>query len=159
MASIPQIAPWLWTNTNSRRTQECPAREKVIDIRVENWVLQKPWIRTSPDAVTSARRFLQMASSTRSCVRRVATRFTSITNRSTRTTYTPSSDMSTVCRMTYESVDTVDMDLIHIIMEHVTGRCTCRPGSIDSLLSRSLYYLYKYVVLCLIAYNLNVFYI
>ena len=67
-----------------------------------------------------------MASSTRSCVRRVATRFTSITNISTRTTYTPSTDMRTSSGVTYESVDTVDMDLIHIIMEHVAGRCTCR---------------------------------
>ena len=110
------------------------------------------YLRPRQTAATSARCFLQMASSTRSCVRRAATRFTSITNRSTRTTYTPSSDMRTSSGVTYEYVDTVDMDLIHIIMEHVTGRCTCRPGSIDSLLSRSLYYLYKYVVLCLIAY-------
>ena len=83
---------------------------------------------TSPHqtAVTPARRFLQIAYSTRSCVRRVATRFTSITNRSTRTTYTPSSDMRTSSGVTYEYDDTVDMDVIHIIMEHVAGRCTCR---------------------------------
>ena len=120
--------------------------------RVENLVVQKPTLRPPQTAVTSARRFLQMASSTRSCVRSAATRFMSITNRSTRTAYTPSSDMRTSSGVTYEYDDTVDMDVIHITMEHVTGRCTCRPGSIDSLLSRSLYYLYKYVVLCLFAY-------